>query len=209
MKHRSDNEVLNFLSNWELKHFSPCFKQVAYSEVEDYNLDITCITHSGETLFQEVKSSRKQPIKINDEFNPYYRIDGTGGLFRNFLFKENKCSESGEIPEHMLGKYAYIISASTWFKRTELCDDSKWMKLYSKDNTMFVLVAEDGVLIFNNKDLKDAFLGYGLMYCPHTNDFNNRNCNYELKALLDISKAKYFKFSAKEKEKVNSILHKY
>lgn len=196
---RSDKELLEFLSKWELKHFSPSFSSITYSKEEDYQLDITCTTHTGEIYKQEVKSSRYHYIKENGEFNPYFRI-GEKGLFRNFIWDTPS--------EHLNGKYAYIISASTLPNLQEFSDKSKYFKLKTDNHSMFVLTSYDGVLIFTHEQFINAFLGYGYMMCSHTQDFSNKTKSYELKALIDLSYGRYFKFSHNEKDIILNILHK-
>ena len=125
---RTDKELLEFISKWEIKHFSPSFKSITYSKEEDYQLDITCTSHTGEIYKQEVKSSRYHSIKENGEFNSYFRI-GEKGLFRNFIWNTPPNQDNSIPPTHLNGKYAYVISASTLPNLCTLSDKSKFFKL--------------------------------------------------------------------------------
>lgn len=206
---RTDKELLEFLSKWELKHFSPSFKSITYSTEEDYQLDLTCISHTGETYFQEVKSSRYQLIKHHNDFNPYFLVDNKeNGLFRNFIWDTPPHQDNTITPNYLIGKYAYIISASTLPNLQELSDKSKFFKLRTNPNTLFLLLSLDGVLIFTHQQLINSFLGYGYMYCAHTQDFYNKTKSYELKALIDLSCGSYFQFSEQDKTELFTILHK-
>jgi len=102
-----------------------------------------------------------------------------------------------ETPEHLKDKYVYVLNASAidrWNGGVNLLPNNcKFYQMMQGSDKCLIYLAGDGFLIWNPRQLKEAFLGYVWMYCKHTNDFANQDRSYELKAMFDMSKATYKK----------------
>ena len=102
-----------------------------------------------------------------------------------------------ETPAEFKDKYVYVLNASSinrWNGNVEIMPyNCKAYQMFKEPNSCLIYIAEDGYLIWNPKQLREAFLGYVWMYCKHTNDFQNQDKSYELKAMFDMSKAKFIK----------------
>lgn len=100
-------------------------------------------------------------------------------------------------PAELKDKHVYVLNASAinkWNGNVELMPNKcKFYQMFQGNNKILIYIAPDGYLIWSPKKLKEAFLGYTWMYCKHTEDFNNKDRSYELKALIDMDKAVYIK----------------
>lgn len=195
---RIDKLLLQFVSKWLTNHFSDSIESATYSEQEDYQIDMKVTLKNGVSIPLEVKSSRSQCFKKGDNWNPYFRTNGTG-LFRNFTWPNDT------VPETVTDKYAYIISSGWAPDKNTYSSQSLWGRLMAMDLAYFLYVAPDGIVLWNNKQLSKAFLGHFTMYCPRTNDFGRKDVNPELKAVIDLSRGTYFKFTKEEQKEISQV----
>lgn len=99
-------------------------------------------------------------------------------------------------PTELLGKHIYVVNASALeysSGNTRIFPSN--CKLYQilTNKADLIYLAKDGMLIWDYENLKDAFVGYVWMLCKHTEYFSNSTLSYELKAMLDMDKANYYK----------------
>lgn len=100
------------------------------------------------------------------------------------------------IPENIKNKPIYIINAtmqSGLIKKNKY--ESKGYKIYRQWDRYLTYNMKDGILIFTPKRLRDAYLGYCWYLTTHTTDFKegSKEKIWELKIILDLSKAMYIK----------------
>lgn len=69
-------------------------------------------------------------------------------------------------------------------------NDTKWDRLLDA-HACLCFLAPDGMLLFSQKELKEAFLGYADYFVSHTTQFSNKKRRWERKAILDLSKGSY------------------
>lgn len=212
---RNDIKSLKFVADYQKKHYD-WISDVTFKEKEDYGIDLDLITTDNRLFKEEVKTCRSQSIKNEDgSFNDYFRLGNNKGMFKNGCWKNtpnkydnfkdiNKLDVSnisygtvaGSVPEELSDKYCYMLNASTtgYYNGLELCPNRcKFTQVFGHNNTILVYLAQDGMIIWTNKQLKEAFLGYMWLWCPHTQDFDNNEYGFELKALFDMSKGTYIK----------------
>lgn len=130
---------------------------------------------------------------LDEIFAEYYGICDTTS-FEDYEEDVTPC------PENLQGKNIWIINASVVLrngKEIVMSNKSKYYKLMS-EKAIFVLMASDGIIVFTPTMLRQAFCGYVRMKCKHINNENavyqtNQNYGYELKAVIDLDKGKFFK----------------
>ena len=61
-----------------------------------------------------------------------------------------------------------------------------------QNHACLVYIAPDGMIIFNPKELKNAFVGYADYFVRHTTEYGKNNKRlWETKAVLDLSQGTY------------------
>lgn len=228
MKARNDTDTLWFVAE-QLKKRYTWVKDVVIPKVEDYGPDMLLYTKEGKVFEVEVKSTRKGMLKLGEHYNDYFRIDNKSGMFRSCDWKNAPAEDTGfsdinetnyrelefkagDAPVELKDKYCYVLNASAKnrFGLTELMPEScKFYKMMASKRSILIYVAVDGMLLWNNTALRDAFIGYTFMECRHTEDFYDRSKDFELKALIDMEKAVYVKFDQDDTEKIIDIFQKY
>lgn len=202
VEYKVNSEVASFM----LENY-PWISNVSVDVDENYaHWDITYTATTLENKeyvgTQEVKTIMNYPIKENGEFRDYFKYDIKNKMkFGNVpppisdtrqlpvYWKYTPTYE--EMPEEMKDKPIYFLNASD---NTDCIHNSKWHYM-NRNNTGLSIVAEDGVIMFNHKQLTDAFLGYAWYYQPaHTELYHKKyEPHWELKAVIDLSKGSYYK----------------
>lgn len=216
---RIDEKQTEFLNQYLVNNYD-WITSAWTSKDETFEWDSNISTSAG-TYGIELKTIQNHTLYNNGTINDYFNIDCTTGLTRNFKYCNvpNKAADLDEIfldyygsidtttldeydndvtpiPEEYVGKNVWIVNASMMCHNREvvMSNKSKWYKLMSGKNIL-ILMAQDGLMIFTPSALRKAFIGYCRMKCRHTNNANaahvDFSTNYELKALLDMSYAKY------------------
>lgn len=144
--------------------------------VETFNIDDLMISagtiESYTGIPCEIKSIKGGfQIKYEGEWNPYFSKD----IYKKLRFESEPLSSGNPI---------YFVN------------QHKYNRLMESPNACLIYAAPDGLLIFNHKQLREAFLGYADYYVKHTTELNNRHMQWETKALLDLTKAKYLPCNA-------------
>lgn len=199
--------------------YGESFMNISAPEYEDYELDITLTTTGGTSYPMEVKTTRygnylnngriamnwypcrncpenKDSIGNNMRFadtptSATSITDMTG--WTTTMSMEELDADMTPIPDNMEGKPVYIINAD--MIDGAICKGkrkSKGRKLFDNEKSCLVYNMPDGFLIFNNKNLCNAFLGYCWYKTGHTTDIHPEDKKrWELKMVFDLTKAVY------------------
>ena len=185
---RVDYEVLKFVCQ-KLNEFNAEYECgfLMKGEEEDYGLDLlfTGITEE-ESRFEteyEVKTMRGR-------YNDREFLTKVAGRNRSCRYCESARTyedfdrDTTPMPEEFKGGKPIMMINST-DKYGNLT--GKWHKLEEvKGGLIFVRAGE--ILVFTQKALKKAFLGFVWINCSHTTDFGDRCRYWERKAAIDIDK---------------------
>lgn len=202
MVKKIEYEINTSVANFMLEQY-PWITNVSVPIDEDYysyDISYTGQTKSGEefTGTQEVKSIMNYPLKENGEFRKYFKYD-----IKNKMRFGSVPSPNEEIPEYWIHKpsnapmpdnikdaYVYILNASDSMNNLKNC---KWNHMM-ENKTGLTIVASDGIIMFNHKQLKSAFLGYAwYLNKSHTELYDKYVYpHYELKAIIDLTKGTYY-----------------
>lgn len=106
-------------------------------------------------------------------------------------------ADNTPMPEEYKNKYVMVVNACMVPKKgpmTVMSKGCKWVKLNKENNghNILVYMCSNGLMVFSNP--AKAFIGYARMSTPHSTQMTtyiNKDVNYELKALLDLSYAKF------------------
>lgn len=204
-----ENKINQYVADFMIDNYN-FITDITIPQEEDYksyDIIFTATTTQGEIIegTQEVKSILHYPLKVDGEFRDYFS-NNTAGIKTKFLFgnvpeanpntdelpfKWVKEPTYAKMPEEIKDKPIYILNAEDLHGNIK---NSKWHHMH-KNKTGLTIVAEDGLIMFNHKQLKSAFLGYGwYKNKSHTELINKKyDPRYELKAIIDISKGKFYK----------------
>ena len=173
---RKDNRSLEYVSG-KLEEIYPSITDIYYNQEEDYNIDlqVSAATSTGVT---EVKS-------ISTKYGPLsgdYWVTGstTNNNWRWCVSgtQESIAEDTTPYPEEMKGK------------RLIMLNEYKYNKL-NRVKGGLVYLAQDGLLIFSNRQLNTALAGKGWLLCRKTKEFGDRRREWEHKVLLDMTKGTY------------------
>jgi len=73
-------------------------------------------------------------------------------------------------------------------------NETKWNRIMDAKGCLCYL-APDGMLLFSNKALKDAFVGFADYYVKHTTQFADKRMEWEKKAVLNLEYGAYVPLS--------------
>lgn len=163
--------VANFLKetyDWVLDASADC--------VESFGLDDIMISAGTIDSYTGIPVESKSikggwQIKKEGEWNDYF----TSGIYNKLRFEGESLSSGTPI---------YFVN------------QTKYKRLMDTPGACLVYAAPDGILLYNHKQLKEAFKGYADYYVKHTTELGDRHMQWETKALLDMSKAKYLPWNA-------------
>lgn len=162
MTNRTDFQRLNYVAKWMSQQFSD-LAEILVDTVENYVDDLLVKLRCGRVLRIEVKTIKNGKhayrSKYLSQVQPFNAMDGDVW----FLNYDDKNGDT---------------------------ENSKWGKIQKEiyDGLIFYLEAEDEILLYNKKDLKEAARGTCLMCLPHTTEFGDRKYNYEKKIIIDREK---------------------
>lgn len=77
-------------------------------------------------------------------------------------------------------------------------NDTKFNRILEA-HACLCFLAPDGLLIYNHKELKEAFLCYADYYVRHTTQFGNRHMSWERKAILNLDGGTYIPLNPPKK----------
>lgn len=221
-----------FICQWQKENFAWISDvTIEDEERETGGWDLTLTTTAGTKYSEEIKTiSSAKFLNEYGEFSDYFSVTGNG-ICRNMrycnvpnsgdsleeIFVEyynSYCTNTIEdydmdetpIPTNLKDKKIWIVNASAIARNGSeivMSNQCKWWKLV-EEKGILILMAEDGVIVFTPKMLREAFCGYARMKCKHINNANaaykdNQHYSYELKALIDLSKGKLFKINVQKK----------
>lgn len=185
---RQDYDRLKYVSG-KLREIYPQIQDIYFSENEDFGIDlsISATTHTGCT---EVKSlSHKFGAITGDYFTYSATTDPTKWRWcKTGRTQEDIEEDETPYPIELKDKRVVILNATDKWGNT---NNGKLGKLL-RTNAGLIYLAQDGILSFSPRQLKDAIITYGYLKCRHTKEIpNSRECHWELKVLLDIDRGKY------------------
>jgi len=205
MTKKIEYEVNSEVASFMLDNY-PWISNVSVDVDENYaHWDIT---YTATTLddkeyvgTQEVKTIMNYPIKENGEFRDYFKYDIKNKMkfgsvpppksdTRQLPLYWKETPTYKEIPENIKDVPVYFLNAAD---NTDCIHNSKWHYM-QRNGTGLSIVAEDGIIMFNHKQLIDAFLGYAWYYQPsHTELYHKKyEPHWELKAIIDLTKGSYY-----------------
>lgn len=175
------------------------------SIIEDFGADseFSATTSNGiNGYLAEVKTIRKTPISDDHWRAENYRMlrwcDTPSSSitpdnleeWTATMTEEEMDNDSTPIPDNIKGKRIYYLNATAWDNTTA---NAKSRKLFSKGNYYLIYLGRDGLLIFNPKQLRKAFLGYAWNKVTHTEDIKggDKKKRWELKTMLDMDKGTF------------------
>lgn len=206
MTKKIEYEVNSEVASFMLNNY-PWISNVSVDVDEDfahYDITYTATTLNNKEYVgtQEVKTIMNYPIKANGEFRDYFKYDIKNKMrfgntpnadpdTRNLPLYWKETPIYKDIPENIKDVPVYFLNAAD---NTDCIHNSKWHYM-QQNGTGLSIVAEDGIIMFNHKQLIDAFLGYAWYYQPsHTELYNKQyKPKFELKAVIDLSKGSYYK----------------
>jgi hypothetical protein len=177
-------------------------------DMKHFDLEYTASTKSNKLkeYQMEVKSIKFKTLKDDEgNFNRYF----TNDIYGKLLFGNTPDDDynTNNLPKYWNeepiyksppidmreGKPIYILNASDLNGNIH---NSKWHYI-TNNKYSFSYVSSDGILLFNPKQLEDAFIGYAwYKNSSHTTEiknYYNKGPVWELKALIDLSKGSYYK----------------
>lgn len=168
-----------------------------------YDIVYTGVTSEGKEFIgtQEVKTIMNYPLKENGEYRDYFKYDIKNKMrFGNtpqpifdtrelpLYWKATPTVEN--IPEFMEDIPIYFLNAAD---KSDCIQNSKWHYM-QRYKTGLTIVAEDGIVMFSHKQLKEAFVGYSWYYQPSHTEFYHKKYqpSWELKSIIDLTKGTYY-----------------
>lgn len=169
-----------------------------FNPVEDYGADFPIYNEkTGNEVLMEAKTISSSYGSITD--NSYWSTKSARGDKWRWCTSASTQEEfwADETPSPDFGdKPLQMLNAADKYGRKE---NAKLTKLL-RDGCGLVYLAEDGLLLFSPKQLKDAIVGYGWVYLAHTKELNDTSKKFEYKALIDMSKGKFIPVNNVPKE---------
>lgn len=204
-----EEKINTYVANFMLDNYN-FITDIYVPDKEDfqsYDILYTATTSTGKEIegTQEVKTINNFPLQEEGEFREYFSND-TCGIKNKMLFGNTPDATLStdelpkywlenpyetEIPDNIKEKPIYILNAADVNGNIK---NSKWYHM-QKNKTGLSLVAKDGILMFNHKQIKEAFMGYGwYLNKSHTELYNKKyNPHYELKAIINLEKGSFYK----------------
>lgn len=71
----------------------------------------------------------------------------------------------------------------------------KYHKVIDNPKACLCYIFRNGLIIYNNRTLKNAYIGEGKYRLPHTTNLADREITEEVKALIDLSKGKVIRIT--------------
>lgn len=184
---------------------------------EEENHDVDDIYISGVTMqgrftekIAELKSLKGgHYFKKNGVWNNYYSTDNPNGITKNMIFGNTPPDDISilelpkqwypksyipkykPMPDSWKGKHIYMLNAEDKLHGITNC---KTYKVFKKGACLFY-IAQDGLILFTPKTLREAFLGYAWFKVKsHTTECGtiDKQPVWELKAFFDLDKGAYY-----------------
>lgn len=198
VEYKINKEVASFMyENYEW------VKNTSVEIQEDYqpwDITYTASTPNLETWVgrQEVKSILGFPLKQNNKYRDYFKKDIKSKMvFGNVPDPEEELPKYWNeepidvgIPKEVEDKPIYFLNATDKYG---CIYNSKWYKM-ENEKIGLTIVAEDGIIMFAPKQLKEAFITYAwYLNKAHTELYNKEyDPHWELKAVIDLTKGSYY-----------------
>lgn len=204
-----EEKINTYVANFMLDNYN-FITDIYVPDKEDfqsYDILYTATTSTGKEIegTQEVKTINNFPLQEEGEFREYFS-NNTHGIKEKLLFGNipeptpntdelpktwNKTPCKDKMPDNIKDEPIYILNATDVNGNIK---NSKWHHM-QQNKTGLSIVAKDGIVMFNNKQLNDAFLGYAwYLNKSHTELYNKKyDPHYELKAVFNLNKGSYYK----------------
>lgn len=233
--HRVDYDSLLFIKKHleKNKKFTAVYLEPKESGKQ---YDLLAVGKTGQQYKIEVKTCRQAPIKDGVNFSNYFNTSAPylwdNAAFKhnmgNFdravikydacqnyagywdyagLFHEKELAPDIECIPSLQHKYAYMLSASTPAKGA-MHPKTKFKSLVADDsNTIYLLAASDGYILWNKQDLINGAIAYVNVVCGASTDFRNKKRVIEYKAVIDLNAGLYVPWTQEEAKEFDKILH--
>lgn len=196
---RKDYEVLRLSCCVVNNTFNNIY--ASFNPYEDFKADLSLFNSDNEKCIgMEVKSISTSYGSIKN--NDYWSTKSARGSKWRWCSSASTEEEfwNDETPAPDLGdKPIQLLNATDKNGNRE---NAKLTKLL-KDGCGLIYVAEDGLLLFSPKRLKEAIVGYGWVYLEHTKRLGDKSKRFEQKALIDMSKGYFIPVNNVPKELLN------
>lgn len=176
---KTDCEANKFVADYLQENYEWIIRAIASCE-ENFGIDDVNFSAGTEENYFNVELENKTlmggwQFKYDGDWNPYF----TCGIYNKLVFKSTTPA---------VGTPIYFVNATDAYGDY---DRGKYKRIMDAHACLSFL-APDGIILFNQKDLKDAFIGYADYYVKHTTAFHQKGKRlWETKAILDLSKGKY------------------